>query len=180
MTQKPAKNEDDLGVVLDALFGGERTDVPTKEFGKVQIFPAKVRQLKTITSMFTLLINRIPEKEFGDLLGSIAAIQKENIDAGRSPFYMADENAGKLLLDFLQGRSLIGVLLNSLADVLPEFLCQFTSLNEKEKYEELSIDEFAVIAAGVVAINYGFFTRQLLPTLKSVLQNWRVKKSKNS
>ncbi|MEG1121284.1 MAG: hypothetical protein RSE62_03675 [Citrobacter sp.] len=166
-------NESLVGIV-DELFGNQRTTVPTVSHGEVKIFQCKVKNISVIIGLFDALVSRIPADEFDEFLFGLRDMQKEAIKAGKSPFDM--EGATELILRILGSRSLIMSVLTGCNDVLVPFLTQFTSLKADE-FEELTLDEFGVVAAGVIAINYGFFTHTLRPLLQRAIAVWRGKKN---
>ena len=160
--------------IVDELFGNSRTTVPTATYDEVQIFQCKVKNIGLIIGLFDTLISRIPADEFDAFLFGLRDMQTKAIKAGKSPFDM--EGTSELVLNILGSRSLVMAVLTGCNDALVPFLTQFTSLTA-DQFEELTLDEFGVIAAGVIAINYGFFTHTLRPLLQRAIAAWRSKKN---
>lgn len=170
----PTSTGESLSDVVDELFNLARSTVPT-EHGMVTIYPCKVKHLGSIMALFGEFLNRIKAEEFDAFLTELGAIQKRAMDEGKSPFDLHEQGAA-MLLALLGNRSLIMEVLIGCNATLVPLMTNFVSLPQ-EKIEDLNLDEFAVVCAGVVAINYGFFTRILRPMLQRAIVAWRSKKN---
>ncbi len=164
-----------LATVVDELFANHRTEFPISNGVMVKIKPAKVKQIAIVMRLFNDLLSNIPKEKFEAFLDEVAVEQRRLIGEGKSA-YDLDAGSALLLNKALGEHSLILGALASVADSLPSFVAEFTSLTVDE-IGELDLDEFVVTLAGVIAVNYGFFTQSLRPIVSSAIAGWKSKKS---
>lgn len=165
MQEAPEAN---LATVVGELFGGAKTTLNLADGTVVMFHRAKFKQIAAVTRLFQELINAVPRDAFMELLATIAMAQKESMREGRS----ADDISMNTLnlLDKAFGENSITLnLFATVMDKIPQFIPQFSDMSAAA-FEELEIDEALLVAVGVVASNYDFFTQKLLPLLKSVMQ----------
>lgn len=159
--------------VVDELFGGTATSFTLRNGTVVTFKQAKFKQIAVITRLFQQLLDRIPKDKFATMLGLIVNEQAKAMADGKSQTDISLNATGMIEAALGQNSLLLTVFTNVL-DLLPEAVPQFCDL-KKEQFEDLDLDEAVLVATGIVAVNYSFFTQTLPPLLKSVLGGWQKK-----
>ncbi len=162
-----------MEAVMAGLFGGTATTLTLRDERVVTFKEAKVKEVAVITRLFQRLLDSIPRDKFATMLQMIVDSQVQAMADGKSQNDLS-LNATKLIEEALGENSLLLTVFSNVIDMLPDAIPHFTDIS-KEIYEDLSLDEAVCVAAGVVAVNYGFFTRTLPPLLKSIIGAWKKK-----
>lgn len=160
-----------LDAIVGELFGGARTTYTLRDGTVVTFEQAKFRQIAKVTLLFQEMVNRIPKDKFRQFLEMVVEAQTEAMAQGKSQQEMS-LNAVGLIEKAMGENSMLLTLFATVIDILPDFVPHFCDLSS-EAFGALDLDEAVVCAAGVVAVNYGFFTRTLPPLLKGVIAGWQ-------
>jgi len=164
---------------LDTIFGSSNTNYTLGDGRVVGIRPARLKQVVAITNFFKRLLGTINPDQLKLLIDSIAIEQLQLLKDGKSQYDM-DLNASKMIREAIGHNSLLLEIFGNALELLPELAAPFTSLPPAE-FAELELDEMMAVCAGVVAVNYSFFTQKLPPILRSIQQGLQQKKnSQNS
>lgn len=164
-----------LEAIVDEMFMGSRTTATLQNGTIVTFHQAKFKQIAVVTRLFQEMLNRIPKEKFSELLGMIVDAQTLAMSEGKSNTDMT-VNAGILIENAIGEKSMLLTIFSTVLDMLPDFIPQFCDLSA-DAFNELDIDEAVLVATGVVAVNYSFFTQKLPPLLKSVTASWSKKSS---
>lgn len=170
------QENNDLIAAAHNIFEGGKNEL-TLSTGKVAVIrPAKMKQLTGMMKFFRDVIGALSQSQLAQMIGIISEAQRKQIDAGEDPRNIdLRQLAQNELLhgDTFGSVSIISLLLEAVSTYLPDFVVMFTNLT-KEDYEELDIDEGALLIMGIISLNYDFFSQRLLPVflgfMKSVLQ----------
>lgn len=176
---KPDQNDAAQGTLelfhaMKELFDGADADLPLKSLpGKVvQFKAAKMKHLDKITVLIGEMAASLSEAELGTVVNRVSALQEKAISEGVSPY---DLNTTGLVNETLGNASLVAKLATAGLQSLPKFVCYFTNL-EPDEFGELEADEGLLIALGVFARNYSFFTQRVPPVIAAFVAAQRAKK----
>jgi hypothetical protein len=159
---------------IDALFGGSANS-HTLASGKVVDFKkVNLGRIAVVTDMLNKLASSPIADKFGVLLQSIATEQRALIGAGQSPDAI-NFSKGVILDKAFGNHSLLLEVFSTVAGSIPEFVAALSTIT-KEDFDELELDEQMILAAGVIAVNYAFFTQSLPPIIATVMKNVGAKK----
>ncbi len=167
-----------LSAVVDGLFANAITTFTLDNGKEVTIKRAGIVQIGKATAFFSMLISSAPAERIKALIELISSEQAKLLEEGKSVHDM-NLNAIGIIQKGLDTQGLLLPLFASVAEKLPEF-CSYFSTVSAEEYAELTLDEQMVIAAGVFAVNYGFFTQSLPPIIKSVIAGLKNKQSETN
>lgn len=157
-----------LEQVLDGIFAGTVTTFTTSAGTEVRFPRAGIVQLGKATKFINHLIQQVDKDKVDQFLQLVAKEQTDLLSQGKS-VYDINMNTASLLSKALNNHSLLLEMFGMMAEVLPEFVTVFTSMPANE-YEVLSLDEQLVIAAGILIVNYAFFTQSLPPIMRSAMR----------
>ncbi len=174
-TKEVAAVEVSLESVVDQLFNGGLTTLTLANGQIVTFQQAKFKQIAAVTRLFSELLALIPREQFSVLLGLVVEAQIGSMAQGKAATDMS-LNTNKIIESALGENSLLLTIFASCLDILPQFVPQFCNMSA-EQFEQLDLEEAVLVATGVVATNYGFFTQKLPPLLKSILSGWNKKGS---
>jgi hypothetical protein len=132
---------------------------------------AKFKEIAAVTLLFQKMLDHIPQDRFKALLAAIVEAQHEAMAAGRAPGDLS-LNATRLVDKAFGQTSVLLTIFASVMDILPEFVPQFCDLSAAD-FNELDLDEAVLVAAGVVAVNYAFFSQKLPPLVQHALRGWQ-------
>ncbi len=166
-------NPNDLSAVIDGLFANEITKFTTQDGFEVQFRRAGIVQLGKATDFFRTLMESAPVEKVKQLIDLIATEQQQLLSDGKSVHDLS-LNATQMIQKGLANQSLLLEIFGVMSAKLPEFCSYFSNVTTAQ-YEDMSLDEQLVIAAGVFAVNYGFFTQSLPPIIKSVVRGLKSK-----
>ncbi len=162
-----------LESVIDQMFSSGLTTYTTRA-GKLVVFEqAKFKQIAAVTRLFHEMLAMIPKAEFSHLIALVVDSQTAAMAEGKSATDMS-LNASQIVQEALGENSLLLTIFASCLDILPKFIPQFCNLTADE-FGDLELDEAVLVATGVVATNYGFFTRTLPPLVKTAFGAWKTK-----
>lgn len=164
-----------LEQALDGIFAGTVTEFTTTTGVQVHFPRAGIVQLGKATKFINLLIERADKIKVDAFLKLVAGEQAALLAEGKSAHDINLNNV-KLLGKALDNGPLLMSLFGSMADALPEFVAIFTTIKEDD-YAALTLDEQLVIAAGILVVNYSFFTQSLPPIIRSALKGFQMLKS---
>ncbi len=162
-----------LESVIDQMFNDGLTTYTTRA-GKVVTFQqAKFKQIAVVTRLFHDMLSMIPKQEFSTLIALVVQSQTEAMNEGRSATDLS-LNASNIVQEAMGENSLLLTIFSSCLDILPKFIPQFSTMTADE-FGDLDLDEAVLVATGVVATNYSFFTQTLPPLVKSAIGGWKRK-----
>lgn len=169
--------QNDLTAIVDGLFANTVSEFTTENGTHVLFKRAGIVQLGQATKFFSLITERADPAKIKQLIDLITMEQEQMIAEGKSVHEM-NLNAMALITKGLNNQSLLLTVFSAMADAIPEFVAIFTTISP-EAYGELSLDEQLVIAMGIFAVNYGFFTQSLRPIIESAIRGLKQKQSAN-
>jgi hypothetical protein len=169
------QSQPNLEQVVDALFDGKTTTFTTSAGVEVRFELANLKRLGKATSLVNLIMERADKDKIAKFIGSVATEQSALMADGKSP-YALDLNAALLLEKAYTNHSLLLQIFGLIAEELPGFVATFTNMSEAD-FDALVLDEQLVVAAGVLAVNYGFFTQSLPRIIASAMRGFASKKS---
>lgn len=165
MENQPAHN---LEHALDELFSGAVTHYTTSAGTRVNFPRTGIKQLGKATAFVNKIAGTAVPESLNQFLALAATEQKRLLEEGKS-VHDINLNHNGLLETALGNHSLLLGIFSAVADVLPEVVAIFSTITEAE-YESLSLDEQLIIAAGILIVNYSFFTQSLPPIIKSAMR----------
>lgn len=139
---------------------------------------AGLKQIRAITDFFNLIANALTPKEIAQIIDLIVGHQTKAISEGRDPLKidigsMATEDIVRVALTNL---GVASTVLGVAVDALPGLMAAFCNQTQEE-IEEMGFDSQQAIILGIVAYNYSFFIRSLLPTFQAFAQAWASENS---
>lgn len=155
-----------LEQVLDGIFAGTATRFTTSAGNEVIFNRAGIVQLGKITKFINLIIENTDKQKIDAFLQLVAKEQTAMLAEGKSVQDINLNSAG-LLTKALKNHNLLLDLFGMFAAELPEFISIFSTCTADD-YEALALDEQLVIAAGILIVNYAFFTQSLPPIMRSI------------
>jgi hypothetical protein len=162
-----------LESVIDQMFNDGLTTYTTRAGKLVTFQQARMKQIAAVTRLFHELLAMIPKEEFSTLLALIVQSQADAMQQGRSATDL-NMNASHIVQEALGENSLLLTVFASCLDILPKFVPQFCDMTADE-FGDLELDEAVLVATGVVATNYGFFTQTLPRLVKIAIGGWKQK-----
>lgn len=165
------KAEDTLEQVVDELFSQARTTLTLRDGRVVEFKSASYKHIGKIARLFETLLSRVPAEQLGKLIDMIVGEQKNLLMAGKSVNDF-DIGASGLVQEAMGNGSLLLTVFANVSDVLPQAVELFSTLGAAD-FDELEMDEAMLVAAGVVARNYSFFTQTVRPVLVNVMRAWK-------
>ena len=154
---------------IDALFGGSAASFTLRNGTEVAFKKVNLARIAIVTSMLDKLAASPMANKFGELLQAIAAEQRALLLDGQSPDAI-NFNKGVLLDKAFGNHSLLLQVFTTVAEAVPDFIAALSTV-ERAVLDELELDEQMVLAAGVIAVNYAFFTQSLPPIIATVMKN---------
>ena len=162
----------ELLAVVDRIFAESVSEFTAPSNGTVIKFPrAKLKQLGAATRLFQSIAERVPEERIAELLDLVIAEQKQLLAEGKSVHDM-NLNASNIITKALGNRSLLFEVFAACTEELSKVVAVFTNISVDE-YEELDLEEQLIVAAGIFAVNYNFFTQSLPPILRAIFAGWK-------
>lgn len=162
-----------LETTIERMFESGLTTYTTRAGQTVHFQQAKFKQIATVTRLFQEMLALVPREEFGNMISMIVGAQVDAMAQGRAATDL-NLNVGRIVEEAIGEKSLLLTVFASCLDILPKFVPQFCDMSA-EQFDQLDLDEAVVVATGVVAVNYSFFTRTLPPLLKQALGGWKKK-----
>jgi hypothetical protein len=159
---------------IDALFGGSSSSFTLRSGANVEFQKVNLPRIAVVTTMLDKLATTPLADKFRAFLQSIAKEQGALLAGGQSPDAI-DFNKGVALEKAFANHSLLLQVFSTVAETIPEFVAALSTIGVKD-YEALELDEQLILAAGVVAVNYAFFTQSLPPIIATVMKNVGAKK----
>ena len=167
------QQSNDLSAVVDGLFANAVTSFTTEQGVHVEFKRAGITQLGKASKFIELVMAKADPSRVKDFLDLITGEQQALMAEGKS-VYDINLNAVSMIEKFLGNQSLLLTIFAATAEVIPEFVSIFSTITP-EQFDQCSLDEQMVMAAGVFIVNYGFFTQSLPPIIKSVMQGLKKK-----
>ena len=176
----------DLAAAAQAIFANDMNSFALDDGFVVEIHPGKMRHIPAVIGFFQAILNRMDQEQLSSLISQLVKKQQEAVASGKSPLSVdmkrmaedalseagkaeTEEDAARVLVGKTVGTtSLILGLLSAVIEELPNVIPAFTNLSI-ERYEEMTMDEAALIAGGIFLVNYRFFTQSLRPVLTAFL-----------
>jgi hypothetical protein len=150
------------------LFGDVKSEVTLPSLGEnrvVHFKPAKFKHLEQITVLFESMATGFTNSEMVTMVKQVSAQQEAAINNGESP-YKIDTNG--LIGQVTENGSLMAKLMTRSLQTLPKLAPMFTDLTPEE-FGELDVDEAMIVAFGIFARNYNFFTHRLPPVIAAFI-----------
>lgn len=169
-----AAEAQDLQLAVSALFdkGDNKPFIPS--LGRsVTVSPAKMWQMGPLMNFFKEVIGRLPRNKVDMLITRVAEEQLRIIADGGDPTKLnlqAMVTSDAVIGEVMEHVSLVTSFMAETFDILPEFVAMFTDVTPAE-FKELEFDEGALLAFGIFALNYDFFTQRLLPICTGFLRS---------
>lgn len=154
-----------LIAAANELFDSADATVTLPSGVEVTVKNAKVKHLKQITQYIQEFVSSFDPQEILTILAAVSRRQEARINAGDSPYTMDTDSMVK---EVVGEASLLMRVMNAGVDTFTLLAPLFTSLS-REEFEDLDIDEGALVIFGVFGRNYHFFTRQVLPVIRACL-----------
>lgn len=150
---------------VEELFDEVESEVKFPDGRVVKINAAKVKDLKQITLFVQTFVASFDPAELLKMLAMVSRKQEEKLREGESPYLLDTE---QMVRDVTGEMSIIMDMIHRGLEAIGQFVPVFTDLTVEE-FEELELDDAAVIAFAVFGRNYHFFTRQVLPVVRACL-----------
>lgn len=164
---------DNLSAVVDAMFDSGSTSYTTTTGVAIDFKPVNIKRIGKMTEFINTLLQQVGRDKVEALAGVIADEQQRLMSEGKSAYAL---DIGGLVKRYYDNSSLLLTVFGLVADVLPGMVVTFTNMSE-DQFNELGLDEQIVVATGVFAVNYGFFTQSLPPIIKRAMSGLASKKS---
>lgn len=158
----PVERENAMMSAADELFDGSHDVVKLQDGREVPIKPAKVKHLRQITEFVQEFVNTFNSEELVRLLSGVSQMQQEKIAEGSSAYSL---NTGELVQKVAGDASLILRIFNSGVDAFSKLVPLFSDLS-LEEFEDLELDDAALLVFGIFGRNYHFFTQRVLPVIQ--------------
>jgi hypothetical protein len=166
----------DLALTANTIFSNNQSEFMLRNNKLCKVRPAKMKQLTLIMTFFNKIIARLDSQQLALLLDTIIRLQKEaKAKTGNVSIDPKNIDSAALIEKYLGNASLVGMLLTAVFEEMPVMAPAFTNLTIEE-FEDLDMDEAALVAGAVYTVNYGFFTRSLLPILTAFLNGLAKKR----
>lgn len=161
-TSNPVEAQNAMMSAADELFDGSYDFVVLSDSRKVAIRAAKVKHLRQITEFVQTFIQNFEPEELVTLLKRVSERQQHLIAEGSSPYSLdtsgiVKEVAGEASLLL----RIISTGIEAFAKLAPIF-SEVTS----EEFEDLELDDAALLVFGIFGRNYHFFTQRVLPVIQ--------------
>lgn len=174
-SQAQVKQQNHLLAAVDELFANTQSTVTLRSGQVVQIYPAKVKHLRSIVDYVSEFVGGFQESELVQLIAKVSKRQEQAIDAGESPYTLDTESIVK---EVAGEADLIMRLVQSGVEALPKYVTLFSDMTV-EQFEDLELDEAAVIGFAIFGRNYHFFTQQALPVILGSIGRLRAMTSQS-
>lgn len=170
----------DLAAAAQAIFANGVNSFALDDGFVVEIHPATMKHIPAVMSFFQALMGRMDQGQLAALIDRIVTKQQEAVKAGKNPLAvdmkeLANEaltagsnDTANLVGSSIETASLILNLTAAVLEELPKVIPVFTNISV-DRYEDMTMDEAALIAGGVFIVNYRFFMQSLRPVLMSFL-----------
>lgn len=139
----------------------------------VTIRKARVRELSKTLGFFNELLPKIDPQRVEDIIKLFTDLETANILKG-DPAQKIDLTPRLLIEKFGDRSGLITEALRSAVNLIPPALAIYTDLTEEES-DTLLLNDALLVITGVIGANYDFFIQSVLPTLRVVIADWRLK-----
>lgn len=139
----------------------------------VCFYAAKFRHLGEIGVLLQSMLSNFNVSEVKTLLATVSKQQEDKINEGVSPYRLHTEEIVKAAVG---DGSLVAKLLQGATQTLPQLAPMFSNLTAEE-FSELDLDEAGIVAYGILAHNYSFFTQRLLPVIAASIASLSARKS---
>lgn len=180
MTNQSQHPESDLSAAIDQLFTSDSPLYQLKSGERVRFKRAGIVQLGKLSTLFQTLMDKVDPAQINRFLELIAMEQSRLIQNGESAHSLnMNTVAAELLEKALGNQSLLLTIFAACAEQLPVAVELFSDISA-EKYADLELDEQLILAAGVIAANYGFFTQSLPHIIKNVFAGLQRRKQEHA
>lgn len=166
-TSDPIAVRSSLATSLTALFAGTSTKAPLRSGREVTFLPAKMRHLNKLIEVFETALNSVSQEEFEDLINLIVDQQAAAQASGKDA---TDIDVAEAVRVGKYNMTLVRKMFVACTTILPQIVPLFTDLSSDE-YDDLEIDEGILVPVGIIAVNYPFFTQNLLPALSGLFSS---------
>lgn len=158
----PVESQNAMMSAADELFEGSHDAVTLADGRQVAIKAAKVKHLRQITGFVQTFIQEFQPEELVSLLSRVSARQQTLIAEGSSPYTL---NTSELVKDVAGEASLFLRIVSTGIDAFAKLVPLFSEISSEE-FEELDLDDAAVLIFGVFGRNYHFFIQRVLPVIQ--------------
>ena len=161
----PVESQNAMMSAADELFEGSYDAVTFADGREVVIKAAKVKHLRQITLFVQTFIQEFQPEELVSLLSRVSARQQAMIAEGSSPYAL---NTSELVKDVAGEASLFLRIVSTGIDAFAKLVPMFSEISCDE-FEELDLDDAAVLIFGVFGRNYHFFIQRVLPVIQGCI-----------
>lgn len=158
-TESPSGS--DLASAAEILFGSAEQPIVLRDGRKVVVQAGKVKHVGLLLDFFNALIENLDKK---DIITLVSLIEQRQTGAEA----LAGLSVEKLVGMAFDRSSLLVALFQATYHVLPPIVGSLTNLS-REEFDELDVDEGAVVAVAVFQLNYSFFSRNLPAAMRGFL-----------
>lgn len=157
------------------LFGDVKSETKLPSLGEdrvVQFKPAKFKHLEQITVLFESMAAGFTNSEMVTMVKQVSAQQEAAINQGESPYKIDTQG---FVSQVAENGGLVAKLMTKSLQTLPLLAPMFTDLTPEE-FGELDVDEAMIVAFGIFARNYNFFTHRLPPVIAAFTASLKNRK----
>lgn len=158
----PVEDTNAMLSAMDELFEGTHDTVTLSTGREIPIKPAKVKHLRQITQFVQDFVNQFEGQELLTLLSGVSQIQQQKISEGVSPYSL---NTGEVVKQVAGHASLLLRIFQSGVDSFSRLAPVFSDITVEE-FEDLDMDDAALVVFAIFGRNYHFFTLRVLPVIQ--------------
>lgn len=151
--------------------GGSTFPLPTLK-RDVTIKAARMGQIAAVMQLFRKIADSVDNTHIMSVVNAVSKVQTQHMQDGKNPreLDIAAIAATQLESEGAQTISIISIFMEVAALHLPTMAAIFSDITVEE-FENLEIDEGALVSFAIFAHNYDFFTQRLLPILTAFMMS---------
>lgn len=163
----PVESQNAMMAAADDLFDGSYDTVTLSNDRVVAIKAAKVKHLRQITEFVQTFIQNFEAEELVGILQRVSERQQRLLAEGSSAYSL---NTSALVKEVAGEASLLLRVITTGIEAFSKLAPIFSEITEEE-FEELDLDDAAVLVFGIFGRNYHFFIQRVLPVIQgSIVQ----------
>lgn len=172
----PVETQNAMMSAADELFDGSYDVVILSDSRKVAIKAAKVKHLRQVTEFVQTFIQNFEPEELVTLLQRVSERQQDLIAGGSSPYSL---NTSELVKEVAGEASLLLRIVNTGIEAFAKLAPIFSDITEEE-FEDLELDDAALLVFGIFGRNYHFFTQRVLPVIQGSIVHRTMQATKTT
>ena len=172
----PVETQNAMMSAADELFDGSYDVVILSDSRKVAIKAAKVKHLRQVTEFVQTFIQNFEPEELVTLLQRVSERQQNLIAGGSSPYSL---NTSELVKEVAGEASLLLRIVNTGIEAFAKLAPIFSEITEEE-FEDLELDDAALLVFGIFGRNYHFFTQRVLPVIQGSIAHRMMQATKTT